>query len=1067
MTMRFLPQLRLLCLLLGCLLAGPASALEHVTLQLKYLHQFQFAGYYAAQEKGYYRDAGLDVTIREAADGNEPERRVLAGKAEYGVGASNLLLARAAGKPLVVLGVIFQHSPYVLAVAENGPVKDVHDLIGRTAMVGSMRDDSNQSDELLAYLNKAGVPLERVRRMEHTFNPADLIDGRVDAMSAYSTNEPEFYRKAGFAYRLLSPRDAGIDFYGDNLFTSEHEVIEHAGRTAAFRAASLRGWQYAMTHPEEIADLIVARYSKRNTREHLLFEAREMVPLVQPMLVETGYMNPMRWRAIADTYAALGMLPPDFRLDGFLYEGPPANPWLNRFWAALAVLAGLASLLHFRRLAVERRAVQRQIRDSEQRWNFALEGAGYGVWDWDIASGVVLYSKRWHEIHGYPDGAIPPTFDAGRALIHPEDRAGCQHALDEHFAGRSPAYAHAYRAQTRAGGYIWVMDRGMIVNRDAQGRPLRMICTHADITERKRTEQALEHQSAELQAQAAFMNAVVENIPIALFVKDVRDDFRFTLWNRAAEEIFGLGKERVVGQTDRALWPAEVAHEFGLADRKVVLERRRVDVAEEAVDTATRGIRRLQTIKVPLIDPVTQQADYLLGICEDITEKKASEALIWQQANFDALTQLPNRRMFRDRLEQAMVRSRRDQAPLALLFIDLDRFKEVNDTLGHAMGDLLLVEAAHRIRASVREGDTVARLGGDEFTVILQELSGAAPVGAVAQNIITALGAPFALGDELAFVSASIGITLYPDDAAEIDSLLKNADQALYAAKDAGRNRYSYFTPAMQIGAQNRMRLTNDLRAALNNDELRIFFQPVVNLRTGAIEKAEALVRWQHPQRGMVSPAEFIPLAEASGLIVDIGEWMFRQAAHWAQRWRIRVNADFQVSINQSPLEFQRDGKSYARWLSHLDSLGLQGQAMVVEITEGLLLDASTAVTDCLQALREAGIQVALDDFGTGYSSLSYLKKFNIDYLKIDQSFTRNLAPGSPDMALSEAIIVMAHKLGLKVIAEGVETAQQLHLLREAGCDHAQGYLFSRPIPVQEFDALLLSGQVLPVTEAA
>ncbi|MDO8439420.1 MAG: EAL domain-containing protein, partial [Telluria sp.] len=400
---------------------------------------------------------------------------------------------------------------------------------------------------------------------------------------------------------------------------------------------------------------------------------------------------------------------------------------------------------------------------------------------------------------------------------------------------------------------------------------------------------------------------------------------------------------------------------------------------------------------------------------------------------------------------------RDDGRRIAILFIDLDQFKEVNDTLGHHQGDILLVDAARRIRSCVRESDTVARLGGDEFTVILSELGEVSCVETIAQKILDVLQAPFQLGQEQAYVSASIGITLYPDDARDIDDLLKHADQAMYAAKGAGRNRFSYFTPALQVAALNRMRMTNDLRSALKGDQFRLYFQPIVHLKTGRIHKAEALIRWQHPQRGVVSPLEFIPLAEASGLILDIGEWVFKESARWASRWRNEHDARFQVSVNQSPLEFQREGKGYEGWFEHLRDINLEGTAVVVEITEGLLLDASTGVTDKLLQLRDAGIQVALDDFGTGYSSLSYLKKFDIDYLKIDRSFTRNLAPDSSDMALSEAIIVMAHKLGLRVIAEGVETSEQRDLLLAAGCDYGQGYLFARPMTGDEFDAMLRS----------
>ncbi|TRZ66101.1 MAG: EAL domain-containing protein [Rhodocyclaceae bacterium] len=446
-----------------------------------------------------------------------------------------------------------------------------------------------------------------------------------------------------------------------------------------------------------------------------------------------------------------------------------------------------------------------------------------------------------------------------------------------------------------------------------------------------------------------------------------------------------------------------------------------------------------------------------VAMFSDITKKKESEELIWSQANFDTLTGLPNRRMLHDRLEQELKKAHRSGLPIALLFLDLDRFKEINDTLGHDIGDLLLKDAALRIASCVRETDTVARLGGDEFTVILGELEDPSSVERVAQSILRKLSEPFLLGDEKAYVSVSIGITLYPEDASAVDTLLKNADQAMYAAKSQGRNRCSYFTPAMQEAAQTRMRLAVDLRTALANGQFMVYYQPIVELATGSIYKAEALIRWQHPQRGLVSPAEFIPIAEDTGLIVDIGEWVFRQAAQQAGQWRTAHHPEFQISVNKSPVQFHSASSGHALWSDHLQTLGLPGQSIVVEITEGLLLDASSTIFDQLLAYRDVGIQVSLDDFGTGYSSLSYLKKFDIDYLKIDQSFVRNLAPNSDDMALCEAIIVMAHKLSIKVIAEGVETDQQRDLLAAAGCDYGQGYLFSRPLPPAQIEPLLRS----------
>jgi diguanylate cyclase (GGDEF)-like protein/PAS domain S-box-containing protein len=444
-----------------------------------------------------------------------------------------------------------------------------------------------------------------------------------------------------------------------------------------------------------------------------------------------------------------------------------------------------------------------------------------------------------------------------------------------------------------------------------------------------------------------------------------------------------------------------------------------------------------------------------VALFSDITDKVRTDKLIWRQANFDLLTDLPNRRMLHDRLEQEIKKAHRAKSRLALLFIDLDRFKEVNDTLGHQLGDRLLIEAAHRIVSCVRESDTVARLGGDEFTIVLSELPDGSHVEKIAQLILEKLAAPFLLGTEQAYVSASIGITFYPDDALDVEQLLRNADQAMYLAKNAGRNRLGYFTSALQERAQLRLRMLNDLRGALAANQFALYFQPVIDLATGKIIKAEALLRWNHPVRGMVSPMDFIPLAEESGLIIEIGAWVFMEAARWISRWVAHVPDNFQISVNESPVQFQNDDNSMDKWLTHLSELGLSGKHFVIEITEGLLLNADASITNKLLKFRDAGIEVAIDDFGTGYSSLSYLKKLDIDYLKIDKSFVQDIASDASDLALSEAIVMMAHKLGLKVIAEGVETQAQRDRLIAAGCDYAQGYLFSKPIPPEEFELLL------------
>ena len=397
--------------------------------------------------------------------------------------------------------------------------------------------------------------------------------------------------------------------------------------------------------------------------------------------------------------------------------------------------------------------------------------------------------------------------------------------------------------------------------------------------------------------------------------------------------------------------------------------------------------------------------------------------------------------------------------------MDLDRFKQVNDTLGHHEGDALLVEAAHRIQQHMGRADTLARMGGDEFTLVLAGLpAGADPVamlGPRLDGLLDALQQPYLLGQSEVFVSASMGLAMYPADASQIEDLLRHADQALYAAKGAGRNRWCVFTPAMQAAAQWRARLDADLRTALEAGQLSVVYQPIVNMLSGRVCKAEALLRWHHPELGAISPAQFIPVAETSGQILALGDWVFTQAAHQVRHWRSVLDAEFQVSVNKSPVQCHRSPALSSRWVDELAQMGLPCSSLCIEITEGLLLDTHPDVTRHLGELRAAGMTVSLDDFGTGYSSLTYLQKLDIDCLKIDQSFVRNLSPGSTDLTLCKAIIAMAHELGMQVVAEGVETEQQHQLLMEAGCDHGQGYWYGRPMPPAQFEAWVRARQPL------
>lgn len=442
------------------------------------------------------------------------------------------------------------------------------------------------------------------------------------------------------------------------------------------------------------------------------------------------------------------------------------------------------------------------------------------------------------------------------------------------------------------------------------------------------------------------------------------------------------------------------------------------------------------------------------NLCAIAIERKRIEEQMHRHASYDNLTGLLNRRLFGQRLREEIKKAERRNDGLGTLFIDLDHFKEVNDSLGHEVGDQLLVEAAHRIKSCVRESDTVARLGGDEFVVVLTQVDDFSFLGQLAQNIVEVMARPFHLGKRTAYVTASIGIARYPLDADSADSLIGCADQAMYAAKELGRNNFSFFTSAMQQQVQAKLLLAHDLRDALENRELQVYYQPIVDVATGEVVKAEALLRWKHPYRGMVSPDHFIPLAEEHGFIHDIGDWVFRRAVGVAKRWNdMREDQSIalrQVSVNISPRQFMK-GHIDETWLDYLHKEGLDPACITVEITEGLLLDDRFDILEKLDRFGQAGMRVALDDFGTGYSAMAYLKKFPIDYLKIDRSFVRDIDTDSNDRAIAEAIVVMASKLGLEVIAEGVETMEQRDILAAVGCEYVQGYFYAKPMPEAEF----------------
>ncbi|WP_194269918.1 putative bifunctional diguanylate cyclase/phosphodiesterase [Candidatus Methylospira mobilis] len=565
---------------------------------------------------------------------------------------------------------------------------------------------------------------------------------------------------------------------------------------------------------------------------------------------------------------------------------------------------------------------------------------------------------------------------------------------------------------------------------------------------------ALERKS--LQEELLLAASVYQNSSEAIMITDQKD--YVVAVNPAFTRITGYPEYEVIGKPQRHF----KQNRAGGASYKKIMQILRADGHWQGEIWSRHKNGAELAVWLTLNSIPDEIGDVYRHIClfSDITEKKRSEELIWKQANYDALTLLPNRRLFFDRLQLEISKSKRTGKTLVLMMIDLDGFKAVNDQLGHAAGDHLLKETAKRLRGCVREGDTVARLGGDEFILCIPQIGDIACIERIARSINQILARSIGLADKFLRVSGSIGIAEYPKDADNMDDLLKHADQAMYASKKLGRNRYSRFTSSIHEESEQQQQLINCLRYALDARQFKVHFQPIVDLATDRIIKAEALLRWTHPLMGKINPAVFIPIAEEIGLIGEIGDWVFQQAVQYAKRWGQCSSTRIQISINISPIQLL-DGGSHNTWTEFLQKDTSSAANLAIEITEGLLLNEHREVTEKLMRFRELGIQIALDDFGTGYSSLSYLMKFKADYIKIDRSFIEGLPTDPSCIALCEAIIAMSHRLGLKVIAEGVETKAQRDQLRDIGCDYAQGYLFSKPVPAEEMEQLLLAQSVL------
>ncbi|MCO4784880.1 EAL domain-containing protein [Marinomonas atlantica] len=780
-----------LFLLLSLMSGLVFSVNENVRLQLKREHSFAFAGYYAAQQLGYYRDAGLDVDVIPGNAITNVYSEVATGKADYGVGDSSILIERSRGRPFQILAVIFQHSPMIFISSDH--ILSFEDWVNKRVMLDAA------SNELLLYLEQEGVKLYNLNFMRHTHDVKDLINNNVDIMSASSIHVPYLLAKQSIPYRVFSPRSVGIDFSGDNLFTSDEEVSLRPDRVRAFREASLKGWQYALKYPDIVIQWIMTIYASDYSRALLEFEAQQVFELIQPDIIEIGHLNEARWASVLDIYERLNKLNDPVDLNAVLY----------RYEA----------------------------------------------------------KKNWREI------------------------------------------------------------------------------------------------------------ILVTSVSISIFL--------------------------------------------------VLL------------------------IIVLYVSKTNRRLDAALKESYEAREEVA------KQANQDPLTDLGNRRAFKARLQQMSQVAKRQNEPFALMYLDLDHFKDVNDLYGHQWGDHLLREVSKRLKSCMLEGCELARIGGDEFTILIPSYITKDNLETLAKVILKAISMPYILYEDEVYISASIGITVAPEDSTKPESLLQFADEAMYAAKESGRNRCRFFTSDLYEKAIERQTLIADMRQAMVRNELFVMYQPILDLHSQEVIKFEALVRWQHPIRGLIPPDYFIPIAEESGLISEIGDFVFKESVKKLALWRAQYSPSLMVSVNISPFQITSPDNHISQWFGYLHQVGVPGEAVSLEITENMLMHHTQSVSEQLLAFRDEGINVALDDFGTGYSALAYLNRLDIDYIKIDRSFVQDMAQEGMEKDLCEAIITMAHKLKIKVVAEGIETTEQAAILREFGCDLGQGYLFAKPLTDEQVENLL------------
>ncbi|WP_161782406.1 EAL domain-containing protein [Methylobacter tundripaludum] len=1147
MSLFRLATLLYLALCSSPLLAELAQPSEKVSLQLKWLHSFQFAGYYAAKEKGFYAEEKLDVTIRERIPGINNIEQVLKDQSQYGVADTGLLEQRLGGKPVVVLASIFQHSPLVYLTLKDSGIVSPYELRGKRVM-----EDSYDNAPLLAMLYETGISSDELTHLSNSFNPDDLINGKTDAMVSYLTDQIDYFKNKGVEINIIDPRNYGIDFLGDNLFTTEQEINRHPERVRRFLRASLKGWDYALKHQDELIRIILSQYNPGNrlSAEHLRFEAQETVKMILPETVPIGHTDTKRFQRIADTYRQLGLINSIDHLEGFIYLQekyskldftPEEQAWLQAHpvvrvgidrdfapyeWIdANGNYVGLSAdyiALIEQQLGVKLDTVK------DKSWAEILEMAQRGELDMiananktpererylffteaylntpaiiindsnngfigtlDHLNGKQVTLERGYFMqellmHDHPEIQLVPAenihdalnlVSSGKVDAYIGDAASTHYAIKREgmlnlgFSGDTTYKSYHRMAATRLNPELASLlakaladipqaEKDAIQNRwmSLKYEPgvktetvllyaaaalslLAFIVTwnmrlRRDISKRKQVQE-------EQRMAASVFASTQEGILITDAQRNIID------MNPAFGSITGYSRDEILGKKPSLLKSG--LHDTSFYENMWRAINRQGYWRGEVWNRKKGGEIFAEWLTISAVADQQGKITHYIGTSSDITQLKEQERKLELMAHYDPLTGVPNRILLADRMHLAFAQTKRDHCLMAVGYLDLDGFKPVNDRLGHEAGDQLLIEVALRIKNALREGDTIARLGGDEFVFLLLGLEKVEDCETTLHRLLEVISEPVSLKNQAVSVSASIGISIFPEDNTDPDTLLRHADQAMYQAKQEGKNCFHIYNLELDRQLHSHREALNRIEQAFENEEFELFFQPKVDMQQGIVFGAEALIRWRHPERGLVMPGDFLPLLENHDIITRLDAWVIDKALQHMENWQSQ-GLQLQISVNVTARSLQTDDFILQLYYAFERHPSIKPAHFELEILETQALLDLSLTSQVIKDCQTLGVQFALDDFGTGYSSLSYLKHLPAETLKIDQTFVRNMLENEDDLAIVQGVIGLAESFRRQVIAEGVESIEHGSALLQMGCHHAQGYGIAKPMPASE-----------------